>query len=498
MPNQADQPQVRRRRFSRQLLFRTVPLALAVVVSLLSATASTYGNQPDSASLPHIVLLLADDMGYGDPGCYNAESKIATPAIDRLAAEGIRLTDAHSAGAFCVQSRYGLLVGRFPFRAKLNWGRQAVIEADRPTLPGMLRSHGYRTAMIGKWHQGLDGGPNHDWSRPLVGGPVDRGFDSYFGIPASLDQTPYYFIRGNRPVEPPTETIAASDTPGWSSIQGAFWRAGGIAPGFKHAEVLPKLTDEALRVIREHDKSDGGGPLFLYVALPAPHTPWLPEEKYLGKSGAGLYGDFVLQVDDTVRRITQALADSGMLDETLLIFSSDNGPTWYPADVQRLGHSAAGPLRGMKGDAWEGGHRVPLIVRWPGQVEPASVSSRPVCFTDVMATLADVIGKPLPEGAGPDSVSFLPALLGKPDRTPRPPMVLKGNGTVICEGRWKLITHLGSGGFSAPRQETPTANGPAGQLYDLQDDLGETTNLWQKHPDIVAHLLAELKRIKGQ
>ena len=441
---------------------------------------------------PNVVLILADDLGYGDPAFNNPDSRIPTPAMDRLAAEGMRFTDAHAPAAWCVPSRYGLLTGRYPLRSELRWRQEAVIPAGEATLGTLLKSRGYVTAMVGKWHLGFDGGDKYDFGKPLTGGPLDRGFDYYFGIPASLDIPPYFYIRGRHAEQGPTDRIDASSTPGWSPIQGAFWRAGPVAPGFRHRDVLPRLEQEAVRLIELFARSRARRPFFLYVALTAPHTPWLPLEQFRGKSHAGLYGDFVVQVDHVVGRILETLDRERVARDTLVIFTSDNGPVWYPADVERFHHSAAGPLRGMKADSWEGGHRVPFVVRWPGRVRPGSSSDELIAFTDIVATVAEAVGAPAPETAV-DSRSFLPVLLGNsPGRPIHDHLVLKENAAVVRQGRWKLIRHLGSGGFSKPRRVEPVPGGPRGQLYDLEEDIGERRNLWMERPEIVERLEAIL------
>ncbi len=449
------------------------------------------------AGKPNIVFILADDMGYGDPTSNNAESRIPTPAIDGLAAGGIRFTDAHAPAAWCVPSRYGLLTGRYPLHSELRWTREAVIEPGRETLATLLKRNGYTTAMIGKWHLGFDGGPDYDFSQPLTGGPLDHGFDSYFGIPASLDIPPYYYIRGRRPVMPPTEEVAASASEGWSPIQGAFWRDGGVAPGFRHIDVLPRLEQEAVRKIETHAHAGTGKPLFLYVALTAPHTPWLPVEEFQGKSQVGMYGDFVMQVDHTVGRILAALNESGLAKNTLVIFTSDNGPVWYDKDVQRFHHDSAGGLRGMKADSWEGGHREPFLARWPRQIRPGSRSDQLICFTDMMATVAAIVGIEPPGDVATESYSLLPAFRGEDDPI-RDHLVLKETATVVRQGDWKLITHLGSGGFSEPKRVEPEPGGPKGQLYNLADDVYETRNLWLERTEIVERLSAILRNYRPQ
>jgi len=473
--------------------------ALAAATLLLCSTAVAESAEPveQAGSRPNVVLFLVDDMGYGDAGCYNPESKIKTPHIDRLAREGMRFTDAHAAGAVCVPSRYGLLTGRYAFRGKLNWRRSPAIAQGTPTVANMLRDRGYATAMIGKWHLGFEGGPDYEYGKPLRGGPVDRGFDSYFGIPHSLDITPYFYIKDRKAVAAPTEKIGARNTPGWTPIQGEFWRAGGIAPGFKHKEVLPRFAEEAVAWLDGHGAAGKKKPFFLYVALTAPHTPWLPLDKYKNKSRAGMYGDFMLQVDDTFGDVLSALHRNGFAENTIVIFTSDNGPVWYPQDVKRLGHASNGPLRGMKADAWEGGHRVPFIVRWPGRVKADAVNRSLVSFVDLYATLAELTGKLPEKGVAQDSISFLPALLGKENPAARETLVLKQNASALRRGRWKLITHLGSGGFSQPRRIKAEPGGPTGQLYDLEADLGEQNNLWSKRPDLVEKLRNTLEAARG-
>ena len=449
---------------------------------------------------PHIVYIMVDDMGYGDAGCYNPQSKIPTPNIDSLANAGMRFTDAHSPGALCHPSRYGLLTGQHPFRTDVaSWRTRAVIREGQTTIASLLQSNGYRTAMVGKWHLGFD---ENGYDKSLPGGPADRGFDTYFGIRASTDIPPYFYIRGNRAVAPPSERVGANSSEGWSPIQGAFWRAGGIAPGLQLKDVLPRFTDEAVSVIEQHTKSKTAKPLMLYLAYPAPHTPWLPSPKFRGSSEAGMYGDFLVMVDAMIGRVVEALDKAGMSDDTLLFFTSDNGPVWYDADVQRFGHDSVGGLRGMKADAWEGGHRMPFIARWPGRIRAGSTSRQTICFTDMLATFAAVADAKLPPDAGPDSFNLLPVLLGKqPEAKPiRGPIVIPARRGMmsIRSGHWKLITGLGSGGFSKPSNTKPQPGGPVGQLYHLGNDLAETRNLYQEKPKIVNSLLAKLEQIRSQ
>ena len=470
---------------------RCLAAALLVLCSLLAHTAM-------AADAPNIVIILVDDMGYGDPGCYNANSRIPTPHIDSLAREGMRFTDAHSAGPLCHPSRYGLLTGQHPFRTNVSvWRRQPLIKEGQTTIASLLNTQGYDTAMVGKWHLGFKEG---GYDKPLPGGPVDRGFDSFFGIRASTDIPPYFYIRDRQAVLPPTDHIEANDSEGWSPIQGAFWRAGGIAPDLKLKDVLPRFTEEAIKVIDSHAKANTTRPLMLYLAYPAPHTPWLPSPAFRERSQAGMYGDFLVMVDAMIGRVLHAMDRAAMTDNTLVIFSSDNGPVWYAADVTRFGHDSSGGLRGMKGDAWENGHRMPFIVRWPGRVQAGSVSHQTICFTDMLATFASIVDADLPADAGPDSFNILPVLLGEQpeDRAIRGPVIIgSANGTMtIRSGPWKLITALGSGGFSKPSRIQPAPGAPTGQLYNLAEDRGETNNLYLRRPEVVKRLQAELDHIR--
>ena len=463
---------------------------LLLVLSLMSwVHAGTL-----SAAPPNVVFILADDMGYGDLKAYNPASKIPTPHLDRLAADGLVFTDAHSGGSTCVPSRHSLITGRFAARrGRLNWRSGPVIARGQLTFASVLREQGYRTAMVGKWHQGftMKAPGVFDYERPLTGGPVDCGFDSFFGMHASLDIQPYFYIKDRKPVMPPTDKVKDNSSVGgkenWNNIQGAFWRAGDVAPDFKHNEVTPRFASEAVKVIDSHD---GKKPLFLYLALPSPHTPWLPTKEFIGKSGAGMYGDFVVQVDHVVGQVLGALKKAGMSENTLVIFSSDNGPVWYDKDTERFGHRSVGPLRGIKASAWEGGHRMPFIARWSERIPAGKTSAHTIAFADVLATLADVSGKQqLPQGAAEDSVSFLPVLLS-PDRKhkARPPILHADK--VIRDGDWKLIDTKGGRGFGADRK---AKYGIA--LYNLKDDLSEKNNLAEKMPEKVESLRSKIRSI---
>ncbi len=449
------------------------------------------------ADNPNIVIIMVDDMGYGDPGCFNPESKIKTPNIDSIAKAGMRFTDAHAPGPLCHMSRYGLMTGRYPFRANVGqWRTQPSIDEGQTTIASMLKKQGYRTAMVGKWHLGF---VENGYENPLPGGPVDVGFDSYFGIRASTDIPPYFYIRGDKAVQPPTKKIEARASDGWSSIQGEFWRKGLIAPDMELKDVLPRFTDEAIKVIADHGKSDREKPLMLYLAYPAPHTPWLPSPEFVGKSQVSMYGDFAEMVDAMIGRVLTALDDQKLSDDTLLVFTSDNGPVWYEEDVKRFNHDSSGGLRGMKSDAWEAGHRMPFIVRWPGKIESGTTNSQTICFTDLMSTFASITGYDLNEEDGPDSFDFSKSLLESASKQApsRKSLVMRsGSGMMtVREGDWKLIAGLGSGGFSKPRRVKPEPNGPTGQLYNLADDPSESKNLFLEKPEKVRRLQTMLEDV---
>lgn len=489
-----------------RLVLRFHPAGLTLLCCLLLAACT----DPDSAAppalneaaYPNIVLILADDLGLGDVASYNPEARIPTPHLDRLATDGLRFTDAHAPGAWCVPTRYGLLTGRYPHRDSMGvWRERALIRPGQPTLASLLRQQGYATAMVGKWHLGFGGGIDFDCSQPLRDGPVDHGFDRFFGMHASLDIPPYFYIEDDACVAAPTDSIAARGPadPFWTAIQGPFWREGPVAPGFRHAEVLPRFREQAVAFLEAHHRTQPTQPFFLYLALTAPHTPWLPLEPFQKTSNAGSYGDFVVQVDDVVGSVTDALARLGLADNTLVIFTSDNGPVWYDKDEARFGHDATGGYRGMKGDAWEGGHRMPFLARWPGQVPAGAVSDVPIAFTDLMATFAALLDVPLPPDAGADSYNVLPALRGEPAAVPeREALVHTSIGYLaVRQGDWKLIPGLGSGGFSEPRVQPPGPGDPAGQLYNLAEDPTEQTNRYAEHPEIVARLTTLLEQLQA-
>jgi arylsulfatase A-like enzyme len=448
------------------------------------------------AAPPNIVLILCDDLGYGDVGAFYPAARIPTPHLDKLAREGMRFTDAHSPSSVCTPTRYGVLTGRYCWRTRLKSGvgngySPALIEPGRDTIASLLkRAKGYRTGGFGKWHLGLGNEPSVDYTRTFTPSPNDYGFDEFFGIPASLDMPPYLFIENHRAVEPPTSTIGDNG----EVKRGPFWRGGPRAPSFVMDQVLPSIVERACSFV-EKEK----GPIFAYIPLPAPHTPWVPSKPFQGKSKAGLYGDFVEETDASIGKILAALERGGKARNTLVIVTSDNGAPWEPRDAKEAdGHWANATWRGQKADIQEAGHRIPFLVRWPGQVKPGSVSPQTICLTDIFATLAAVNGIPLAPSMAEDSFNLLPLFQGRQKGAVRTAVVHhSANGLfAIRQGDWKLVLGRGSGGFTAPIKIEPAPGEPAGELYNLRLDPHEDRNLYNANPEIVARLTATLRHIQ--
>jgi len=444
---------------------------------------------------PNIIYILADDMGYGDVSCLNEHSKIKTTHLDTMAREGMRFQDAHATSAVCTPSRYSILTGRYNWRSRLKQGvllgySGPLIEPGRMTVASLLKVNGYKTACVGKWHLGWSwaktgrGEGDVDFTKPVAHGPLDAGFDYFFGISASLDMPPYVYVENNMATSVPDRVMPENKNKG-------YWREGVIAPDFKHAEVLPKLAEKAVRFI---DASAGGQkPFFLYFALPAPHTPILPSPAFAGKSGTNEYGDFCLQVDHVAGQIAEALERNGIAENTIVIFTADNGCA-PSADLEELslkGHYPSHVFRGHKADIYEGGHRIPLVIRWPREIAAGSESGETVCLADLMATCAELLGVRLPDNAGEDSVSNLSAWRGCSTGAPLREATVHHsvNGSFsIRQGRWKLEMCPGSGGWSYPRPGKECECFPPIQLYDLTDDIGERRNIHDRHPEVVEHL----------
>jgi arylsulfatase A-like enzyme len=460
---------------------------------------------------PNLIYILADDMGYGDLSCLNPDSRIRTQHLDRLAADGMSFTDAHATSAVCTPSRYSILTGRYNWRSNLkagvNWGYSPrLVEAGRTTVASYLKERGYTTMCVGKWHLGwtwprrrdateADRGNDVDtfdvdYTQAIADGPTTVGFDRFFGISASLDMPPYVYVEDDRVTAVPDRNIDATEGK-------EFWRAGPIAPDFAHADVLPTLTGKAVSFIDEQAQADS--PFFLYLPLPAPHTPILPTADFRGKSGTNAYGDFCLQVDDVVGQVMAALERHGIADDTILLFTADNGcsPMADFDELAAVGHKPSYVFRGHKADIYEGGHRIPLLVRWPGQITAGAESAETVCLVDLLATMSDILGEVLPDDAGEDSVSNLPVWRGGAvDGSLREATIHHSiNGSFsIRAGRWKLEMCPGSGGWSYPRPGPECEGLSPIQLYDLDVDIGERSNVESEHPDIVETLTDLLTR----
>lgn len=523
------------------------PVMHQIPILILAGVAAFTGMSPSETQIaaaeadrhPNIIVILADDLGYGDVSCYNPESKIRTHHIDRLAAEGMRFTDAHSPSAVCTPTRYGILTGRYAWRTRMKFRvldgfDPPLIDKDQLTLPQLLQQRGYATGCVGKWHLGMQwtdqsgqsvpyipveekgrprAGLDVDYSCSITGGPTDRGFDSYFGISASLNMSPFCYIRNNRPVHLPILHQPRIQTEFISVDEGVR------SPDFTIYGVMPRLTGEAITWIEKQSQSENDRPFFLYAPLTAPHLPLVPNEEYRGTSQAGHYGDFVAETDAFVGAILKTLDRTDQKDNTLIIFTSDNGGLyhyWEPQEaddlryykvrsrgqyVQQFGHQGNAHLRGTKADIWEGGHRVPFVVRWPGRTPSGTVSNELIELTDLLATCAAVVETKLPDNAGPDSFDALPAFLAeKPDRPVREFAVHHSlwGSFALRTGPWKFIPSRGSGGFTFPREIDPSKDGgPPGQLYHLISDPSETKNVWNDNPAIVARLSQQLDQIRN-
>tara|TARA_R110002096_G_scaffold386921_1_gene581079 strand:+ start:16815 stop:18329 length:1515 start_codon:yes stop_codon:yes gene_type:complete len=478
------------------------------------------------AGPPNILLVLADDLGYGDVGCYNPDSKVPTPHLDQMARDGMRFTDAHSPSTVCTPTRYSILTGQMAFR--LNYpgvftgaGGPCLITKDRLTLPEMLRQQGYETAMFGKWHIGLSfldqqGNPINengleavkriDYSRSIPDAPIHLGFDHFFGT-ACCPTTDwlYAFIDGDRVPVPPTQTVDKSKLPTheWSYD----CRPGLVAPDFDLEEVDMVFLEKSLQFLDQHTKAKPDKPFFLFHSLQAVHLPSFPGKEFQGKSQAGPHGDFIFQFDHIVGQLLNQLENLGLADNTLVIVTSDNGPEVGTTLNMRksFDHDGARPWRGLKRDNWEGGHRVPLIARWPGKIQPSTTTDQTVCLTDLMATCAALVDAKLPNQSAEDSFNLLPVLIGEAT-SPIRKFTLHQTislALAIRMGKWKYLDHRGSGGNRYGKERLrplalPSSEPDApGQLYDLERDPGETTNLYSEELETVKRLkdlLEETKR----
>lgn len=475
---------------------------------------------------PNIIIILTDDQGYGDVTALNPEAKFSTPNMDRIANEGVIFTDGHSSDAICTPSRYSLLTGRYSWRTSLKKGvlradGPCLIERDRTTIASLLRENGYNTAMIGKWHLQMEfageKGKDRDWSAPFVGGPIDYGFDYFFGIPASMNYGILTYLENDKVLDPPvlwTKKKAVSDprsfrdnvnpndyrmTPPYQKEPGSKgWIE--VASSFNDEFVLETFASKAVEYIgKAAAEAKSGKPFFLYLPLTSPHLPHCTHSDFKGRSDCGNYGDFMEETDYRVGQVLDALDANGIAENTLILFSSDNGAeTNYQYHKETYKHFSSLHFKGGKRDIYEGGHRVPFLMRWPVTIKAGSKVNIPVCQTDYLATLADIVGASFPDNAGEDSYSLVPAMKGEKYNSTLSRQVIHHSASghfAIRDGKWKLNMIRGSGGSLQPTFIEPQAGEAPFELYNLEEDPGETKNLYFEHPKILARLKLRITEI---
>jgi arylsulfatase A len=489
----------------------------------------------DISSKPNIVFIFADDMGYGDVSALNPAARTLTPTIDKLVSEGIAFTEAHASASVCTPSRYGLLTGRYAFRSEIgadmgiNGFHKSVIEPGRETLASMLKKAGYTTACIGKWHLGVnwqtnDGSAprqdpetrysNVDYTQKITAGPNDFGFDYSFIHPASTDIAPYMFIRNHQVVDPDMilttdhyparleNTVYSFDKHHtkdhdvyWE--KGLWWRDGEMSRSFRIENSHNDIVNEGASFIDRIVQEETENPFFLFLSLTSPHTPWVPSEQFKGTSNVGLYGDFIFDIDNAVKQIKEALIRNGIQGNTILIFSSDNGGYWPRQEVELYAHDSNHGRKGQKGDVWDGGHRVPLVISWPDMIKQSSKYPHLISLTDFFATFREMTGQKAEANSGEDSFSFWNVLTGQTHEPVRHSMVHHSASRFFAmrSGDWKFIDGLGSGGFTQPNRLRPEENGPKGQLYNMNEDPLESRNLYFKNPEKVSELSSLLREI---
>lgn len=476
-------------------------IALLIACFILTGVHCCFA-QKNASNKPNIIYILTDDLGYGDVSCFNPQGQIKTVSIDRIAAEGMKFTDAHSSSAVCTPSRYSILTGRYCWRTSLksnvlDGDSKALIEENRLTVADVLKHAGYSTAVIGKWHLGWNWEWKNsaiDFSKPVTKSPLVNGFDYAFVLSASLDMPPYVYVENGKPTAVPNQVT--EDT-GYQTM----WRKGPTAPDFVHDQVTPEIFKRAFQYI--HQQSKNKKPFFLYLPLTSPHTPILPTDGWLGKSGLNPYADFVLMVDTYIGQLQQVMKEAGIDQNTLLVFASDNGcsPRANYKELTAKGHNPSYIYRGAKADIFEGGHRIPFIIKWPGVIKPGTVCNKTTSLMDFIATCASVVHYPLPADAAEDSYD-LTALFKKPSskQYKRAYTIHHSiNGSfAIRHGDWKLILCPDSGGWSDPSPAVSASMQlPPFQLYNLKNDPGEKNNLYGKYPAIEKKLLTEItKEIK--
>lgn len=472
---------------------------------ILNVVGNTLKAQQTKA--PNIIYILADDMGYGDVKIYDNKSKFPTPNIDKMASEGIRFTDVHTSSSVCTPTRYGILTGRYAWRTRLKNGvtqghSNHLIEEGRTTVASYLKSKGYATAIIGKWHLGMDWtstdgkkvehkfGENVDVSKPIENGPNTVGFDYYFGISASLDMAPYAYIKNDAILGDLSYVQDKKQLKDYNLIQN---RSGWLAHGFKQNEVMQTFTDKTIGWIEKQQNENPKQPFFVYLPLNAPHAPIVPSDKFKGKSGLAPHADFCMDVDDTVGQILNAVEALGISENTLIVFTVDNGvsPLANLKSLEEQGHFSSSKYRGLKGTLYEGGHRVPFVVKWPEVIKKGLVSDYLTCTTDLLATVYDVLDDELPDTIGEDSKSFLQVLKGKQLKDDYRDAIVHHSDAgyfSIRKGKWKLIFHEGAGSRRKDPKDKPVINPGELQLFNMEIDEVESTNVAAENPEVVTEL----------
>jgi arylsulfatase A-like enzyme len=487
---------------------RIKSIAWILLLGLISISWISCQMEEENLPPPNIIVVLADDLGYGDISSFDKNNKIKTPHIDRIANEGIKFTDAHTPSSVCTPTRYGLLTGRYSWRSRLKNGvltgkSKALIPNSRSTIASILQNQGYHTAFIGKWHLGWDWAIKTtndetgegwdqkdfihiDFTKPVKNTPNDLGFDYSYGHSGSLDMAPYVYVENGKATAIPDTTTVNTGKYSW-------WRKGPTSKDFIHEEVTPNFFDRGIQYIEQQSKETN--PFFLYLALPSPHTPILPTEAWQDKSGLNPYGDFMLMIDDYMGKLLDAVEKASINDNTIVIFTSDNGcsPEANFKVLGEKGHDPSSIYRGHKADIFEGGHRVPFLMQWPAKIKKARVSEETICLTDLMATFADIVHYDLKDSEGEDSHSLMPVMEEKKLSAPLRESTIHHsiNGSfALRKGDWKLIMCPGSGGWSFPRPNNKNAldSLPEIQLYNLVDDPKEEINLESEHPTVVAEM----------
>jgi len=487
-----------------------------IILTSLFTLLSLVGCSIEEPNRPNIVIIYADDMGYGDLNCQNPNSKIPTPNLDKLASEGMRFTDAHSSSGICSPSRFALLTGTYHWRRQHGivgaFGKPFFKDSDI-TLPQVLKTQGYTSACIGKWHLGWDwefkNAPSGkvmqwgkmrevylpkdiDWSKPVGGGPLERGFDYYFGD-GTINFPPYAWVENDQFVEVPTEELDINNI-GFDTKEGHWeFRPGPKVKDWNPYKVLPTLTKKTVEWINKQDKEQ---PFFLYFALPSPHAPIIPNDEFDGKSQAGGYGDFMVQTDWVAGQVLKALKEKGLEDNTIIIFSADNGTEAYAWNrAEKYGHFSMGNFRGLKRDVWEGGHHVPFIVKWPKKIKAGSMSDEVISQVDIMATLASITGIELPENAAPDSYDFTDVITAKEYTTPFREATIHNTYKSIWgirKGDWLYINNS-TGGHRELPESFKKLTGYAdfdteGILFNMVDDPEQRVNLFEKYPERIVEM----------